>query len=73
MAEITYQMVLSTFQTVGILVGIFYYVTSLRNQNKARQAQLIARLYDKYSEPEFLRRPARARFISLNRLGKRVL
>ena len=49
-------MILSTLQTVGILVGIAYYIMSLRNQEKARQAQLIARLYDKYSDPEFTRR-----------------
>jgi len=34
MVELTYQMVLSTLQTVGLLVGIFYYVMTLRNQQK---------------------------------------
>ena len=28
MVEITYQMILSTLQTVGLLVGIFYYFTT---------------------------------------------
>ena len=37
MAEITYQMVLSTLQTAGILVGIFYYIMTLRNQQKTRE------------------------------------
>ena len=32
MVEITYQMVLSTLQTAGILVGISYYILTLRNQ-----------------------------------------
>ena len=40
MAEITYQMVLSTLQTAGLLVGIFYYVMTLRNAEKARELTL---------------------------------
>ncbi len=45
MVEITYQMVLSTLQTAGILIGIFYYITTLRNQNRARQAQLLMQMH----------------------------
>ena len=45
MAEITYQMVLSTLQTVGLLVGIFYYVITLRNQEKTRHASLFMGVY----------------------------
>jgi hypothetical protein len=37
MIEITYQMVLSTLQTAGILVGIFYYIMTLRNQQKNQE------------------------------------
>jgi hypothetical protein len=37
MVEVTYQMVLSTLQTVGILVGIFYYIMTLRNQQKNQE------------------------------------
>jgi hypothetical protein len=37
MVEITYQMVLSTLQTVGILVGIIYYITIMRNTLKAQE------------------------------------
>jgi hypothetical protein len=40
MVEITYQMVLSTLQTAGLLVGIFYYVMTLRNAEKARELTL---------------------------------
>ncbi len=54
MVEITYQMVLSTLQTAGILVGIYYYVMTLRNQRKnqelaleTRQAQLFMNIYDR--------------------------
>jgi hypothetical protein len=43
MVEITYQMVLSTLQTIGILVGIAYYLiimrNSQRNQELTRKAQ----------------------------------
>jgi hypothetical protein len=54
MAEITYQMVLSTLQTVGLLVGIFYYVTSLRNQSKARKTQLYLQMVNKFTEPDMI-------------------
>ena len=37
MAEITYQMFLSTLQTVGILVGIVYYITIIRNAQRTRE------------------------------------
>ncbi len=42
MADITYQMILSTLQTAGLLVGIFYYVTTLRNAQKTRELTLKA-------------------------------
>lgn len=54
MAEITYQMVLSTIQTVGLLVGISYYILSLRNQNRARKTQLYLQMINKFSEPDYL-------------------
>jgi hypothetical protein len=37
MVEVTYQMVLSTLQTVGLLIGIFYYIMTLNNQEKTRK------------------------------------
>jgi len=40
MVEITYQMVLSTLQTVGILVGIVYYITIMRNAQRTRELTL---------------------------------
>jgi hypothetical protein len=54
MAEITYQMVLSTLQTAGLLVGIFYYVTSLRNQSKARKTQLYLQMVNKFSQSDYI-------------------
>jgi hypothetical protein len=59
MVEITYQMVLSTLQTVGLLVGIVYYVTIMRNAQRnqqvaleTRQAQLFMQLFTKINERE---------------------
>ena len=43
MADITYQMVLSTLQTAGLLVGIFYYITTLRNAEKNRMIDMVSR------------------------------
>ncbi len=43
MVEITYQMVLNTLQTAGILVGIFYYMMTLNNTRKNQRMQLEAR------------------------------
>ena len=52
MAEITYQMVLSTLQTVGLLVGIVYYITIMRNSDKARKLQIAQRLYQQLQNEE---------------------
>ena len=40
MAEITYQIALSTLQTIGLLVGIVYYLTIMRNAQKTRELTL---------------------------------
>lgn len=40
MVEITYQMVLSTLQTAGLLICIFYYLMALRNQQKNQEISL---------------------------------
>ena len=42
MVEITYQMVLSTLQTIALIVGIVYYLTIMRNQQKTRELALKA-------------------------------
>ena len=49
MIEITYQMVLSTLQTVGILAGIVYYLTIIRNTSKARERELIYQKFQNIS------------------------
>ena len=56
MVEFTYQMVLSTLQTVALLVGITYYIMTLQNQLKSRQAQVYTQIWSKFSDPEFLDR-----------------
>ena len=40
MVEITYQMVLNTIQTVSLVVGIIYYITIMRNQQRTRETSL---------------------------------
>jgi hypothetical protein len=45
MVDVTYQMLLGTLQTVGILVGIFYYIMALKNQEKTRHASLFMSVY----------------------------
>jgi len=63
MVEITYQMVLSTIQTVGILVGIVYYITIMRNAQKnqqlqleTRKAQLYMQLFMRITSEEFAKK-----------------
>lgn len=40
MVEFSYQMMLSTLQTVALLVGIIYYILTLRNTQKTRELTL---------------------------------
>ena len=61
MVDVSYQMVLSTLQTVGLLVGIIYYVITLRNnqrtqrlQLETRQAQLFTQLHSEFRSAETL-------------------
>jgi hypothetical protein len=41
MVEITYQMVLSTLQTVALIVGIYYYVVTIRANQRNREISLM--------------------------------
>jgi hypothetical protein len=61
MIEITYQMVLSTLQTLSLTVGVIYYIMTLRNTRKSqqqaletRQAQLFMQIVNQYSQPSFV-------------------
>jgi hypothetical protein len=40
MVEITYQMVLSTLQTIALIVGIVYYLIIMRNSQRTRELTL---------------------------------
>jgi len=67
MAEITYQMVLSTIQTIALVVGIVYYITIMRNTQKTRaltlrsqeqaletrQTQLFMHIYSQWYSTDF--------------------
>jgi len=69
MVEITLTLVLQIVQTVGILVGIIYYITIMRNSQRnqeltlkaqeqtleTRQAQLFLNIYNVYSSKQFQR------------------
>ena len=69
MVEITYQMVLSTVQTVSLVVGVIYYITIMRNSQKTReltlesqeqaletrQAQMFMQIYvESHNDPSFI-------------------
>ena len=41
MVEITASLVLQIVQTIALIVGIIYYLTIMRNQNKTRQIQIM--------------------------------
>ena len=43
MVEFTYQMVLSTIQTVSLVIGVIYYITIMRNNQRTQQMQLETR------------------------------
>ena len=55
--QATFQTLFQFLQTVGILVGVFYYISTLRNaqrtqqlQLETRQAQLFMQLYNRYRD-----------------------
>jgi len=50
MAEITIPLVLDIIRTLGILVGIIYYITIIRNAQRSRQRELIFQRFQGYSK-----------------------
>jgi len=52
MVDVSYQMVLSTFQTVGLLVGIYYYVMTLNNTRQNRRITLTTTLLEPFMTVE---------------------
>jgi hypothetical protein len=62
MVDITYQMVLSTLQTIALIVGIFYYITIMRNAQRnqqtaheSRQLQLLMQFSNQRNEGDMKR------------------
>jgi len=60
MVEITYQMVLSTLQTLSLGVGVIYYIMTLQNTRRnqqitleTRQAQLFSSIMDRMDSVEW--------------------
>jgi hypothetical protein len=53
MVEITYQMLLSTLQTIALIVGIAYYLFIMRNSIRTRQAGLFMELYGQFRAKDF--------------------
>ena len=43
MVEFTYPMLLDTVRTAGIIMGIIYYLSILRNQQKTRMLEMVSR------------------------------
>ena len=52
MVEITFSVVLQLLQTVGILVGIVYYLTTMSNSRKASKTQIVSRIREQISSTE---------------------
>ena len=49
MVELTLSNVLQILQTTGILVGIIYYITIMRNQQKSRRSEILKGYLDERS------------------------
>jgi hypothetical protein len=60
--QVAFQTIFQFLQTVGILVGVYYYISTIRSnqrnqqmQLETRQAQLFMNLYQTFSSPEFIK------------------
>ena len=49
---ISLQMIRDVVAILGVLAGLSYYIMTVRNQNKSRQAQLLMNLYESYRSKE---------------------
>jgi hypothetical protein len=52
MVEITYQMLLSTLQTAGLMVGIYYYIMTLNNTRQNQRITLTTTLLEPFMTVE---------------------
>ena len=55
MVEITLPVVLQIIQTASILIGIVYYITIMRNQSKAREAQFLLQFNQVFQDKEAIK------------------
>jgi hypothetical protein len=55
MVEITLPIVLQIVQTIALIVGIVYYITIMRNQSKAREAQFLLQLNQVFQDKEAIK------------------
>jgi len=62
MVELTYPVILDTIRTAGILIGIFYYVMTLRNTYRNRQATLFSSFMREMDTVDFRRRWREVRY-----------
>ena len=60
MVEVTVELVLTALQTISIMIGIIYYILTLRTNQKnqqlaleTRQAQLFMQVYNRWTDQEF--------------------
>ena len=58
--QVTFQTLFQFLQTVGILVGVYYYISTIRSNQKnqqmqleTRQAQLFMHIFNRFQEVEF--------------------
>jgi uncharacterized membrane protein len=50
--QVTFQTIISLLTLISLTIGVIYYIMSLRNQNKARQAQLLMNMYNALTASE---------------------
>ena len=50
--QATIQTISILISSIGMIIALTYYMLTIRNQNKTRQAQLLMGLYDSYRSPE---------------------
>jgi len=55
MIEITIPIMLDTIRTLGIVVGIVYYLSIIRNQSKTREAQFLIQLNQVFQDKEAIK------------------
>ena len=55
MVDVSYALILDAIRTVGIVAGIVYYLSILRNQQKARMMDMVSRRTEQVNNIEYQR------------------